>query len=93
MTEIHEGVFVNEAHGSVHSGSGAQFNFYVRTAEEKLRERARGRTRTIAEEDRVHIAQRFLAPPWISTAGPPDDVETSPSEDPETDLLDPGGLP
>ncbi|GHF17221.1 ABC transporter substrate-binding protein [Streptomyces fumanus] len=68
MTEIHEGVFVNEAHGSVHSGSGAQFNFYVRTAEEKLRERARGRTRTIAEEDRVHIAQRFLAPPGLQRA-------------------------
>jgi hypothetical protein len=68
VTETHERVFVNEAHGSIHSGPGAQFNFYVRAAEEKLRERARGRTRAIAKEDRVHIAERFVSPPGLQQA-------------------------
>lgn len=60
MTETF-GSYVREAHGSVNSGDGPQFNFYY-AAEARLREQASRRPRAIAKEDRDHLAARFVPP-------------------------------
>ncbi|MCW8102210.1 ABC transporter substrate-binding protein [Streptomyces tauricus] len=64
------GSYVNEAHGSVHSGTGPQFNlsFHLRAAEARLRERAGRRRLAIAKGDRIHLDQRFVAPPRLQRA-------------------------
>ncbi|MFE9903056.1 hypothetical protein [Streptomyces achromogenes] len=58
----HFASFVGEAHGSVHSGEGAQYNIYYQSTEQWLREQARRRPRSVAEEDRRHLHERFVAP-------------------------------
>lgn len=60
MTETF-GSYVHEAHGSVNSGDGPQFNIYY-AAEARLREQASRRPRAIAKEDRQHLAERFVPP-------------------------------
>ncbi|WP_369032038.1 ABC transporter substrate-binding protein [Streptomyces adonidis] len=62
------GSYVGEAYGSVHTGPGNQFNFYLRAAEERLREQASRRPRAIAKEDREHLAKRFVNPPHMQRA-------------------------
>lgn len=61
MTES-VGSYVGQAHGSVHTGEGPQYNVYVQEAAFRVREQARNRRRVIAEEDRDHLAERFVAP-------------------------------
>lgn len=56
------GSYVGQAHGSVHTGDGHQYNFYFQEAASRLREQARTRRRVIDEEDRNHLAERFVAP-------------------------------
>ncbi|MEV5532550.1 ABC transporter substrate-binding protein [Streptomyces prunicolor] len=60
MTETF-GSYVHEAHGSVHSGDGPQFNFYY-AAQARLRDQASRRPRAVAKEDRDHLAARFVPP-------------------------------
>ncbi|MGX9887771.1 ABC transporter substrate-binding protein [Streptomyces sp. NPDC002276] len=60
MTETF-GSYVHEAHGSVHSGDGPQYNFYY-AAEARLGEQASRRPRTVAKEDRDQLAARFVPP-------------------------------
>lgn len=67
MTDT-SGSYVNEAYGSVHTGPGNQFNFYLRAAEERLREQAGKRPRAIAKKDREHLAERFVNPPHMQQA-------------------------
>ncbi|MCS0604524.1 hypothetical protein NX794_25395 [Streptomyces sp. LP11] len=67
MTET-IGAFVREAHGSVHSGDGDQYNFYFEKAAHWLRNEARKHPRSIAELDRRHLAERFVPPPGLQHA-------------------------
>ncbi|MFG3104156.1 ABC transporter substrate-binding protein [Streptomyces sp. NPDC048182] len=67
MTET-IGSFVGEAYGSVHSGDGNQYNFYFEKAAHWLRSEARKRPRSIAEQDRRHLAERFVPPPGLQRA-------------------------
>ncbi|MFD0392912.1 hypothetical protein ACFQ3Z_10350 [Streptomyces nogalater] len=60
--------FVGEAYGSVHSGEGTQYNFYFQSTEQWLRDQARRRPRSVAEEDRRHLHERFVAPPGLQHA-------------------------
>ncbi|WP_328684532.1 hypothetical protein OG226_39570 [Streptomyces sp. NBC_01261] len=60
MTETF-GSYVHEAHGSVNSGHGPQFNIYY-AAEARLREQASRRPWAVAKEDRAHLARRFVPP-------------------------------
>ncbi|MGW8696927.1 hypothetical protein ACWGOK_08335 [Streptomyces eurythermus] len=60
--------FVGEAHGSVHSGEGAQYNIYFQSTEQWLRDEARRHPRSVAEEDRRHLHERFVAPPGLQHA-------------------------
>jgi hypothetical protein len=64
----HFASFVGEAHGSVHSGEGTQYNFYFQSTEHWLREQARRRPRSVAEEDRRHLHERFVSPPGMQHA-------------------------
>ncbi|MEV6486749.1 ABC transporter substrate-binding protein [Streptomyces sp. NPDC051576] len=66
MTETF-GSYVHEAHGSVHSGDGPQFNFYY-AAEARLREQASRRPRAVAKEDRELLAARFVPPRGMQLA-------------------------
>lgn len=66
MTETF-GSYVHEAHGSVNSGDGPQFNFYY-AAEARLREQASRRPRAVAKEDRVQLAARFVPPRGMQLA-------------------------
>ncbi|NEB05210.1 ABC transporter substrate-binding protein [Streptomyces sp. SID13726] len=65
MTET-VGSFFGQTFGSVHSGGGNQYNFLFQEAASRLREQAR--RRTIAEEDRTHLAERFVPPPGLQRA-------------------------
>ncbi|QIB46923.1 hypothetical protein [Streptomyces aureoverticillatus] len=70
MTET-AGTYVHEAHGSVHSGEGPQFNIYMAAAAaatSRLREQTSRRPRTISKDDRIHLYQRFVDPPHFSRA-------------------------
>ncbi|MDH6217161.1 ABC transporter substrate-binding protein [Streptomyces pseudovenezuelae] len=68
MTETF-GSYFGQAHGSVHSGDGNQYNFYyVQEAASRLREQANSRARTIAQEDREHLAACFVPPPGMQRA-------------------------
>ena len=67
MTET-VGSYFNQAFGSVHSGDGHQYNFYFQEAASRLREQAGSRRRAIAEEDRGHLAARFVPPPHLHRA-------------------------
>ncbi|NED76893.1 hypothetical protein G3I51_32180 [Streptomyces sp. SID9944] len=60
--------FIGEAHGSVHSGDGPQFNFYISAAQRLLNDRERRRPRSIAEEDRRRLHERFVPPPGLQQA-------------------------
>ncbi|MFE7070983.1 ABC transporter substrate-binding protein [Streptomyces sp. NPDC057620] len=62
------GSFVNEAHGSVHSGAGPQYNVYLQAAASLLREQAGTRRLAIAKSDRDHLDQRFVPPPRLQRA-------------------------
>ncbi|MFH8466545.1 ABC transporter substrate-binding protein [Streptomyces sp. NPDC017991] len=62
------GSYVNEAHGSVHSGTGPQFNLYLQAAASRLREQAGKRRLAIAKGDRDHLDQRFVPPPRLQRA-------------------------
>ena len=66
MTETF-GSYVHEAHGSVNSGDGPQFNFYYEAAA-RLREQASRRPRAVAKEDRAHLATRFVPPRGMQQA-------------------------
>ncbi|WJV50055.1 ABC transporter substrate-binding protein [Streptomyces flavofungini] len=69
MTD-HTGTHVHESHGSVHSGAGNQYNWYVAAAEttSRLRDQAERRRRTISKSDRLHLYQRFVDPPRFTRA-------------------------
>ncbi|GAB2854184.1 hypothetical protein GCM10027074_21400 [Streptomyces deserti] len=68
MTETY-GSFVHQAHGSVHSGEGNQYNlYYMQAAESRLRRQAARRPQSIAEEDRRHVAERFVPPTGLQQA-------------------------
>ncbi|NEA51759.1 hypothetical protein [Streptomyces sp. SID10815] len=60
--------FIGEAHGSVHSGDGPQFNFYVQAAQRLLGARERRRPHSIAAEDRRRLLERFVPPPGLQQA-------------------------
>jgi hypothetical protein len=62
------GSYINEAHGSVHSGDGPQYNNYYLQAGARLREQATRRTRSVAKEDRDHLDARFVSPPGLQRA-------------------------
>ncbi|MGW6014479.1 ABC transporter substrate-binding protein [Streptomyces sp. NPDC055210] len=64
------GSYVNEAHGSVHSGTGTQFNLsvHLQAAASRLQERAGRRRLAIAKSDRDHAYQRFVPPPRLQRA-------------------------
>jgi hypothetical protein len=59
--------YVHEARGPMHSGDGNQY-IYIQAAEARLREQAGRRTRSIAEEDREHLAGCFVPPPGLRQA-------------------------
>ncbi|MFE6365369.1 ABC transporter substrate-binding protein [Streptomyces sp. NPDC057806] len=69
MTETY-GSFIHGAHGPVHSGAGDQYNnhVYYQAAESRLREQASRRPRSIAKDDRLHLAARFVPPPRLQQA-------------------------
>ncbi|KPI00564.1 hypothetical protein OK074_5811 [Actinobacteria bacterium OK074] len=59
--------YVHEARGPVHSGEGNQY-IYIQAAEARLRKLASRRPRSIMEEDREHLAGRFVPPPGLRRA-------------------------
>ncbi|MFF9897154.1 ABC transporter substrate-binding protein [Streptomyces longispororuber] len=67
MTET-TGTYVHAAHGPVHGGEGPQYNYYMAAATSLLRDQAGRRPRTISKSDRIHLYQRFVAPPRFSRA-------------------------
>ncbi|ATL26275.1 hypothetical protein [Streptomyces formicae] len=62
------GSIINEARSAVHSGEGAQYNFYVQAAASRLREQASRRPLVIARADREHLYRRFVPPPRLQQA-------------------------
>ncbi|MFJ6741737.1 hypothetical protein ACIQOU_22925 [Streptomyces sp. NPDC091279] len=65
------GTYLSEAQGAVHTGAGSQFvdqHIYVQAATSRLREQASRRKRVITEEDRKHLAARFLPPAGMQLA-------------------------
>ncbi|MFD6435477.1 hypothetical protein [Streptomyces venezuelae] len=62
------GSYINEARSAVHSGEGAQYNFYVQAAASRLREQASRRPLAIALADRAHLQRRFVPPPRLQQA-------------------------
>ncbi|WLW56498.1 ABC transporter substrate-binding protein [Streptomyces sp. YU58] len=62
------GSYFGRTYGSVHSGDGDQFNIFIQEAASRLREQAGSRRRTIAEEDREHLAAHFVPPPGLHRA-------------------------
>ncbi|MFD9793077.1 hypothetical protein ACFWXK_19220 [Streptomyces sp. NPDC059070] len=62
------GAYINEASGGVHTGEGAQLNFFLAAAAERVRSRTGPDRRSIAEDARTRLYERFVAPPRMREA-------------------------
>lgn len=62
------GAYIGEAGGAVHTGEGSQYNFYLAAAAERVRDRAGPGRRSITEDARKRLSERFVHPPHMREA-------------------------